>query len=312
MKRILIVYDEPGWIFERHAKEIQKRLTEYHIDLVDHRKNISEMSADYDVIYVMDPMPMFYPRTDKTIMGLRCEFLIKEHPEGARGLYEKGFPGRCVAIKPNCCMLHVVNRNQFSVLKDIVTDKPLLLAQHGIDEEVFDRSKYKKAQNECLVVGVVGRNSNNKNFDLIKDACMIAGKNQLVENKVGFFQAQYGNRRVPKEKMPQFYCNIDVLCCASLTEGLSNPIMEAGAMGIPVITTDCGAVREMIKDGVSGLIVERHTQALVDAINKLKDKELRLSMGNKFHEEIMKNWTWKVRIEDFRKMFGLYFGKEDG
>lgn len=309
MKKILIVYDEPGWIFERHAKEIQKRLTEYHIDLVDHRKNIVEMSKNYDLIYVMDPMPMNYPPAEKTIMGLRCEFLIKEHPEGARGLYEKGFPGRCVAIKPNCCMLHVVNRNQFSALKDIVTAKPLLLTQHGIDEEVFDRNKYHKPQNECLVVGVSGRNSNNKNFDLVKDACMIAGRGKEVKDKVGFFQAQYGRRRLPKEDMPKFYSAIDVLCIMSESEGLNNPTIEAGAMGIPVITTDVGAAREMIKDGESGLIIERSTQALVDAIDRLRDKELRLSMGNKFYEEIHKNWTWKTKIEDFRKMFALYFSQ---
>jgi len=47
--------------------------------------------------------------------------------------------------------------------------------------------------------------------------------------------------------------------------------------------------------------------SLKEAIVKLKDKEIRDNIGNKLYQEIMKNWTWKVRIEDFRKMFKLFF-----
>jgi len=85
--------------------------------------------------------------------------------------------------------------------------------------------------------------------------------------------------------------------------------MEAGAMGLPVISTSAGAAEEMIINGVNGLIVDRNVDKLTEAIDKIKDDNLRISMGNKFYEEIMKNWTWKVRIGDFRIMFEYYFSK---
>jgi len=297
MKKMLLVADEPGWIFERHCQEIKKRINECQIDIAYHRQNIPEISKEYDLVYVLDPMPMGYPPAEKTIIGLRCEFLYRDHPEGAKGLYERGFPGRCVSIKDKCKVFHVVNKNQMNVFRDIVVDKPLILAQHGIDEEIFDRAKYTRTEGNVLVASVSGRGSSNKGFEIAQKACCEAGYNISLAN--------YGRHKLSKEKMPLFYNKVNVHICMSLTEGLNNPTMEAGAMGVPVITTDCGAAKEMIVDGVSGLIIERKADSLVNALNKLKDRELRISMGDKFYEEIMKNWTWKTRIEDFRKMFEL-------
>ena len=63
----------------------------------------------------------------------------------------------------------------------------------------------------------------------------------------------------------------------------------------------------MIKDGVDGFLIDRNAAALADALEKLKDPELRREMGDNFYEEIMKNWTWKIRIKDFRRMFEMSF-----
>jgi glycosyltransferase involved in cell wall biosynthesis len=249
----------------------------------------------------MDPMPLLhgYSPNYKTIMGLRNEFLYKDFTGGAISLYKNGVPGRCTSIKDKCCILHMVNKNQMSVFKNIVVDKPLVLAQHGIDEEIFDRNKYNKVNNESMVVGISGRGSSNKGFELVVEACKQAG--------VKCLGAQYGRNRLSKNDMPKFYSSIDVFSCMSKTEGLCNPILEAGAMGIPCISTRSGAAEEMIVDGVSGLLIDRNVESLVGALNKMKDKKLRCDMGTIFYEEIMEKWTWKVKIEDFRKMFKMFF-----
>ena len=301
MKKILLVADFPGWIFERHCKEIQKRITEYEIDIAFHRQDINGMSRDYDLVYILDPMPLRYPPPEKTILGLRNDFLFREHPEGARGLYKYGFPGRCVSIRNRCCIFHVVNKSQLRVFGEVVTDKPLVLAQHGIDESCFDRAKYEKKRNDVLVVGTAGRGNSpgHKGFNLVKKACEQLG--------MQYRTTSYYGKRLSKEQMPKFYNDLDIYCCMSVTEGLHNPTIESGAMGVPVISTKCGASKEMITDGISGFIIKRDIGALVEALKTLRDDDLRLQMGDKFHEEIMKNWTWKVRIEDFRNMFNMFF-----
>ena len=296
--KILIVADEPGWIFERHALEIKKRLPEFDIDIVFRRENIPEISKNYDLVYVMDPIPLRhgYSPPEKTIMGLRCEFLFEQHPMGASGLYLYGFPGRCVSIRDKCKAFHVVNRNQMRVFKGIVTDKPLFLAQHGIDEGIFNKQLYDSQINHNpMVVGTAGRNSALKGFHLIEEACK--------RLSIDFDAAQYGSNKWEKGDMPQYYQKLDVYACMSESEGLSNGILEGGAMGLPVISTKVGAAKEIIEDGVNGFLVERNVDSLTDALNKLQDESLRRNMGEQMYKEIMSNWTWEKRIEDFRFMF---------
>ena len=301
MKKILLVGDQPGWIFDRHCQEIKKRLPEFKIDIVFRRFNIKKVENDYDLIYVLDPIPLKYgyPSKHKTIIGLRCEFLYLEHPLGAKGLYENGWPGRCASIKDKCKIFHVVNRNQMDIFSDIVVDKSLVLAQHGVDETIFNRTKYNKQPSDVLRVSTSGRGSRNKGFGIVSRACSELGIHNI--------SAEYGNRKFSKEQMPEFYNNADVHVCMSKTEGLNNPIMEAGAMGLPVISTRCGAAEEMIEDGVNGFLINRDVDSLKEALIKMKDYNLRANMADRFYEEIMTNWTWKVRIEDFRKMFNLFF-----
>lgn len=60
-------------------------------------------------------------------------------------------------------------------------------------------------------------------------------------------------------------------------EGLSNSMLEAMAIGLPVICTDCpcGGARMVIRDGKNGLLVPcNDKQALVNAIIKIADDKL--------------------------------------
>jgi len=302
MKKILLVYDISGWIFYRHCEEIKKRLShKYLIDMVSHNNDIYVLSEKYDLVYVLDPMPIKYPPQNKTIMGLRAEWFHTLNKNGPIGTYENGF--HCASLKNKCCILHVVNKRQLELFKPIVTDKPLLLVQHGVDETCFDKSLYNNNVRDEFVVGISGRvdSPNKKGFEIVNSVCNNMGIKYITTK----FR---GGVKLTKKEMPSFYREMDVYICMSETEGLCNTIMEAGAMGIPVISTRSGAAEEMIEDSISGLLVERSSIGLEKALRfMVENKEKRLEMGNNFYKEIMKNWAWKVKIKEYEDMFDLYF-----
>lgn len=58
-----------------------------------------------------------------------------------------------------------------------------------------------------------------------------------------------------------------ILLMPSLDEGIPNVVVEAMAIGLPVISTDCGGVSELISNGLDGWIVPiRNPKAMADAI----------------------------------------------
>lgn len=62
----------------------------------------------------------------------------------------------------------------------------------------------------------------------------------------------------------------DILVFPSYREGFPNVVLEAGAMGLPAVVTDINGSREIITDGVNGLIVPPATVApLAEAVARL-------------------------------------------
>ena len=72
-----------------------------------------------------------------------------------------------------------------------------------------------------------------------------------------------------------------IACLPSYREGLPKSLLEAAACGLPIVTADAPGCREVVRDGVNGLLVPvRDAAALAGALRKLiEDPELRLRMG---------------------------------
>jgi glycosyltransferase involved in cell wall biosynthesis len=73
----------------------------------------------------------------------------------------------------------------------------------------------------------------------------------------------------------------DTFLLSSLSEGISNAALEAMACGVPIVTCDCGGMREAVTDGVEGFVVPvRDAEGLAGALLKLaSDPALRERMG---------------------------------
>jgi glycosyltransferase involved in cell wall biosynthesis len=66
--------------------------------------------------------------------------------------------------------------------------------------------------------------------------------------------------------------SVDIVALPSYREGLPRTLVEAAACGLPLITTDAPGCREVVSDGVDGLLVPvKDSKALARAIQRLQD-----------------------------------------
>jgi len=101
--------------------------------------------------------------------------------------------------------------------------------------------------------------------------------------------------------------SVDVMVLPSYREGLPRTLVEAAACGLPLITTDVPGCREVVSDGVDGLLVPMgDSEALAQAIRRLQDNpEFARALGDaarikaraQFDERIVIERTMEVYAE---------------
>ena len=84
-----------------------------------------------------------------------------------------------------------------------------------------------------------------------------------------------------RDDVPELMAAADVFVFPSLYEGLGGAVIEAMALGLPVVASDLPALREVVEHGRSGLLVPpRSPQAIADAVAAVLDAPDRAqSMG---------------------------------
>lgn len=98
---------------------------------------------------------------------------------------------------------------------------------------------------------------------------------------------------------------IDVRATGDHMDGIPVALMEAMAMGMPVVSTTVSGIPELIEDGVSGLLVpERDESALADALKKLiENGDLRRALGRGARQCIEHRFNISINTRELAAMF---------
>lgn len=98
---------------------------------------------------------------------------------------------------------------------------------------------------------------------------------------------------------------LDIFCQSSLWEANSIVLLEAMAVGLPIVTTDVGDSRYIIEEGRSGRIVRpRDPVAMADALAALVDqKELCLQVGRNAKQDFMDNFIIDKMIARYQEVY---------
>lgn len=96
-----------------------------------------------------------------------------------------------------------------------------------------------------------------------------AGDEELhfLVDDLGLQDCVFLQKRIPQKEVFSLMKEASVLLMPSLEEGIPNVVVEAMAIGLPVISADCGGVPELIEEGVNGwLVPTRKPEAMAAAI----------------------------------------------
>lgn len=175
-------------------------------------------------------------------------------------------------------------------------------------DEVFKRSKREQINipQDVVVVGIIGRLVREKGFIELFEAMqqVMAGNNKVRLMIIGpeepekadrisaatFVEYGIADRTIwlgYREDIPELLACCDIYALPSWREGFPRSAIEAAAMGLPVVATDIRGCRQVVDDGVNGLLVPlRDVVQLAPAIKKLvADKKLRERMGQAGYEK---------------------------
>jgi len=190
---------------------------------------------------------------------------------------------------------------------------------NGVELEHFSPAETTQKP-ETLRLLTVGRLSVTKRVEILIDAVEILHKTdcEVHFTIVGGGQMQQklkqivsdknlGNiieitGRIGAEDMPQVYRKNDIFVSASMREGMSNAMLEAMATGLPIITTRCEGVDELIAD--NGLVVEdANAEEIAKAVKKLADdRQLHKQMSLAARSQAEK-FTWGRAAEKYLMLY---------
>jgi glycosyltransferase involved in cell wall biosynthesis len=107
------------------------------------------------------------------------------------------------------------------------------------------------------------------------------------------------------DDMPLLFRKVDVVVLPSYREGLPKGLIEAGASGLALLTTDVPGCREVVADGIDGLLVpSRDSEAIANAVLSLyNDQVLRKRLAAAARAKVLSHFDEKLVI---RKTLDVY------
>ena len=294
--KTLLLTDKPNWAYHSIAKSLVKYnpYPEIKLKVMHVKKNEKEIKRQYrkfEHILVMGwqlyDRISFLPKsiTSVGIHSFHSWDEKKTTPE------KSAIPSRkLVEFLSSFRSVNAVSQR----LTDVFRDQGLHITYtpNGVDTDVFKPVREIPVANK-MVVGYSGSKAHDWRKGVSK-FILPAAKKSNVDVKLAMLST---DKYVTLDEMYKFYNEIDCYICASSSEGMSLSVLEAASCGRPIVTTRVGGCTEIIKDGVTGLFVDRKLDSIVRAIGRLKNKETLMTMGSSVRDDIVQNWCWSSRAK---------------
>jgi glycosyltransferase involved in cell wall biosynthesis len=209
--------------------------------------------------------------------GIIYPWLVEESLKSKKILLQQGE----LFIAPSQAIRELLIRNGCDASK-------IILIPHGIDP--INKVPFEPFTDRLVRFGYVGRIDPSKGFHVILKALELIPKGDSCELHIfgaprNPWDEEYHNKTltnyrgiarvvshglVHHNQIEKAFSKIDVLIVPSLLpEAFGMVVQESFSAGRPVIVSDVGGLRELVRNGVDGFIVERNNrESLAEAMNK--------------------------------------------
>lgn len=192
-----------------------------------------------------------------------------------------------------------------------VEDDRITEIPNGVDTDFFEpkdtiklREQYDLKEN---VVVAVSRLVEYKGHGVLVQAVnemedtslVIAGDGQYKEEleEIAGPDVHFAGR-VDEEELPYYYSLGDVFSLPTFGEGMPLSILEAMACGTPVVSTQVGAIPDVVAEDVGRVVPPRDKDALQDALKELlSDREQLKKMSDTCRERAVDEYSWQSVAE---------------
>jgi glycosyltransferase involved in cell wall biosynthesis len=189
---------------------------------------------------------------------------------------------------------------------------------NGVDLERFQPAPQRPVSPTLRLI-TVGRLSTNKRVNMLVDAVVLLNQQGCPTHlTVVGDGALYGSltQRIhgtgfthlisltgwcEPDQIPALYRRSDLYVSATLGEGMSNAMLEAMASALPIVTTDCEGVDELI--GTNGMVTEPTPAALAEAIRVLAANPRRRRWMSREARAKAQDFSWASAAQAYINLY---------
>lgn len=118
-------------------------------------------------------------------------------------------------------------------------------------------------------------------------------------------------RKATHEEMPDIYQAADVVLNTSISEGLSNAVIEAMYFGKAVLASDCDGNRSVLSDGLDGLLYKQGDEEgfLRKAKELIQSPDTRERLGKAGIDKVAREYSLAAEMESHLRLYGEVLGR---
>jgi glycosyltransferase involved in cell wall biosynthesis len=147
------------------------------------------------------------------------------------------------------------------------------------------------------IVGSEEKTSSVSRGGYLKELNLLARELE-VEDRIHFVGPRFGKDLVT------CYCSADIFVYTSQYESFGQPLLEAAAAGLPIVSTPVGVAKELIRNGETGYLIENNNPSmLAERVNALLDQQTRDNCSKAIRELAKNNYAWDGIIDKYVRIY---------